>query len=106
LGPHRFSTWSLTKLRDLPTYGSWLNWLEGEFAALRYFALNGTVHRSHPAERRDRRLCRLAQQPSPTHGQFRGQLTDPILDRLPGQGHGLVDCSSCHDPCHAEDRRR
>lgn len=25
----------------LPTYGSWLNWIESEFAALRYFALNG-----------------------------------------------------------------
>ena len=30
-----------------PTYGSWLNWIEAEFAALRYFALNGTDHRSH-----------------------------------------------------------
>jgi hypothetical protein len=27
--------------------GSWLNWIEAEFAALRYFALNGTDHRSH-----------------------------------------------------------
>lgn len=31
----------------LPAYGSWLNWIEVEFAALRYFALNGTDHRSH-----------------------------------------------------------
>jgi hypothetical protein len=31
----------------LSTYGSWLNWIEGEFAALRYFALDGTDHRSH-----------------------------------------------------------
>ncbi|WP_245614186.1 IS630 family transposase [Actinokineospora inagensis] len=31
----------------LPTYSSWLNWIETEFAALRYFALNGTDHRSH-----------------------------------------------------------
>jgi transposase len=31
----------------LPTYASWLNWIECEFAALRYFALNGTDHRSH-----------------------------------------------------------
>ncbi len=31
----------------LPTYGSWLNWIGAEFAALRYFALNGTDHRSH-----------------------------------------------------------
>jgi len=31
----------------LPTYSSWLNRIECEFAALRYFALNGTDHRSH-----------------------------------------------------------
>ena len=31
----------------VPTYASWLNWIEAEFAALRYFALNGTDHRSH-----------------------------------------------------------
>ncbi|MGW0251163.1 IS630 family transposase [Nocardia goodfellowii] len=31
----------------LPTYSSWLNWIESEFAALRAFALNGTDHRSH-----------------------------------------------------------
>jgi transposase len=31
----------------LPTYSSWLNWIEAEFTALRYFALNGTDHRSH-----------------------------------------------------------
>lgn len=31
----------------LPTCGSWLNWIEAEFAALRYFALNGTDHSSH-----------------------------------------------------------
>jgi transposase len=31
----------------IPTNASWLNWIEAEFAALRYFALNGTDHRSH-----------------------------------------------------------
>ncbi|MFC7014639.1 IS630 family transposase [Streptomyces viridiviolaceus] len=31
----------------LPTYGSWPNWIEAEFAALRYFALSGTDHRRH-----------------------------------------------------------
>ncbi|MFF0088008.1 transposase [Streptomyces canus] len=35
------------ELAFLPTYGSWLNWIEAEFAALRYFALNGTDHRCH-----------------------------------------------------------
>ena len=30
-----------------PTNGSWLNLIDSEFAALRYFALNGTDHRTH-----------------------------------------------------------
>ncbi|MHA6797891.1 transposase [Bounagaea algeriensis] len=30
-----------------PTNASWLNWIEPEFAATGYFALNGTDHRSH-----------------------------------------------------------
>ncbi len=51
--PHRHArvrTWCAAhdvELVFLPTYGSWLNWIEAEFAALRYFALNGTDHRSH-----------------------------------------------------------
>jgi transposase len=36
-----------TELVFLPTYASWLNWIEPEFAAVRYFALNGTDHRTH-----------------------------------------------------------
>jgi transposase len=31
----------------LPTHSSWPNWIEPEYAALRYFALNGTDHRTH-----------------------------------------------------------
>ncbi len=31
----------------LPTNSSWLNWIEPEFPALRYFALHGTDHRTH-----------------------------------------------------------
>ncbi|SDD13908.1 transposase, partial [Actinokineospora iranica] len=51
--PHRHPkvrAWCATndvELVFLPTYGSWLNWIEAEFAALRYFALNGTDHRTH-----------------------------------------------------------
>lgn len=40
-------TTNQVELVFLPTYASWLNWIECEFAALRYFALNGTDHRSH-----------------------------------------------------------
>ncbi|WP_280238173.1 IS630 family transposase [Nocardia abscessus] len=51
--PHKRAevrTWAAAnnvELVFLPTYSSWLNWIESEFAALRYFALNGTDHRSH-----------------------------------------------------------
>ncbi len=30
-----------------PFYGSWLNRIEAQFTALRYFALDGTDHNSH-----------------------------------------------------------
>lgn len=43
-------TWCVDNNVELvftPTYRSWLNWIEAEFAELRYFALNGTDHRSH-----------------------------------------------------------
>jgi hypothetical protein len=49
-GTGRVQAWCAAhqiELVFLPTYGSWLNWIEAEFAALRYFALNGTDHRSH-----------------------------------------------------------
>jgi transposase len=51
--PHKHAevrTWvadNEVELVFLPTYGSWLNWIESEFAALREFALNGTDHRTH-----------------------------------------------------------
>ncbi|WP_433415704.1 IS630 family transposase [Microtetraspora malaysiensis] len=51
--PHKHPqvrTWAAdndVELVFLPTYGSWLNWIESEFAALRYYALNGTDHRTH-----------------------------------------------------------
>ncbi len=38
---------SNVELVFLPTSASWLNWIESEFTALRYFALNGNDHRSH-----------------------------------------------------------
>jgi hypothetical protein len=31
----------------VPFYGSWLNRIEAQFTALRYFALDGTDHTSH-----------------------------------------------------------
>lgn len=36
----------------MPTNASWLNRIEAQFQALRYFALGGTDHRSHDAQNR------------------------------------------------------
>ncbi len=35
------------ELAYVPFYGSWLNRIEAQFTALRYFALDGTDHQSH-----------------------------------------------------------
>jgi transposase len=51
--PHKHPTvtsWAAAnnvELVFLPTNASWLNWIESEFTALRYFALSGTDHRTH-----------------------------------------------------------
>jgi hypothetical protein len=33
-----------------PTQASWLNWIESEFTALRYFTLDGSDYPSHAAQ--------------------------------------------------------
>jgi hypothetical protein len=38
---------ALRSARRTPANSSWLNRIEAQFTALRYFALNGTDHRSH-----------------------------------------------------------
>jgi hypothetical protein len=71
----------------LSTYGSWLNWIESEFAALRYFALNGTDHRSHAEQNAAiAGYVRWHNIHARAQGQLRGRVTDPDLDPLPGQG--------------------
>jgi hypothetical protein len=51
--PHKHAkvpTWAAgndIELFFLPACGSWLCWIEAEFAARRHFSLNGTDHRSH-----------------------------------------------------------
>jgi transposase len=53
VSPHRhpdIRDWAAANDVDLvflPTYSSWLNWIETEFTALRYFTLNGTDHHTH-----------------------------------------------------------
>ncbi|WP_261379853.1 transposase [Rhodococcus rhodochrous] len=74
----------------LPTYGSWLNWIESEFAA--FAVLRPKRHRSsqsHRAERCERVVYAVARCPCRTEDEVRSRLTDPIMDRvpaLPGQG--------------------
>ncbi|WP_344222685.1 hypothetical protein [Kribbella sancticallisti] len=76
----------------MPTYGSWLNWIESEFAALSYFALNGTDHRSHGEQNAaivaDIRWHNARAQPkaafAPDSPSGTGPATRPgLLDRLP-----------------------
>ena len=40
------------ELAYTPFYGSWLNRIEAQFTALRYFALDGTDHPTHEAQGR------------------------------------------------------
>jgi transposase len=91
--PHRHPTvraWcaaNAVELVFLPTYWSWLNWIETEFAALRYFALNGTDHRSHTEQNTAiAGYVRWHNHRAQPKVKLRDRLTDPDLDRLPGQG--------------------
>lgn len=43
----RWAAANNVELAYVPYYGSWLNRIEPQFTALRYFALNGTDHTSH-----------------------------------------------------------
>ena len=54
------------ELAYTPFYASWLNRIEAQFQALRYFALDGTDHATPPrAGRDDPPLHRLAQPQRP-----------------------------------------
>ncbi|MCB8913417.1 hypothetical protein KUG88_25185 [Rhodococcus rhodochrous] len=69
----------------LPTYGSWLNWIEFEVVTLQYFALNGIDHRSHA----EQSAALAAYVRTQCENPVRSGLTDPVVDRipaLPGQG--------------------
>ena len=54
------------ELAYVPIYTSWLNRIEAQFQALRYFALDGTDHPSHAAQSpNDPPLHRLAEPQRP-----------------------------------------
>ncbi|MEV4130453.1 hypothetical protein [Nocardia sp. NPDC049707] len=68
---------------------SWLNWIESGFAALRYFALNGTDHHNH-GEQDDT---------IDTYIRWRNQRAHPKRDfarRLPDPAAGLPRCLTRH----------
>ena len=51
----RVGEWAVAnnvELAYVPFYGSWLNRIEAQFTALRYFALDGTDHQSHDEQAR------------------------------------------------------
>ena len=48
------------ELAYVPFYGSWLNRIEAQFTALRYFALNGTDHPTHAEQASMRNLAIVA----------------------------------------------
>src|SRR5205085_8974822 len=61
------------ELAYVPFYGSWLNRIEAQFTALRYFALDGTDHQTH---REQARMIRR-------YIAWRnGHLTDPKLRKV------------------------
>lgn len=74
----------------------WLNWIESEFAALRYFALNGTDHRSHAEQNAAiAAYVRWRNAPRRTEDQLRAGLTDPDVDRIPAlSGPGCLTNTS------------
>jgi transposase len=50
---HRVASWCAAHDVELvftPTHASWLNWIEAEFTALRYFTLDGSDYPSHTAQ--------------------------------------------------------
>lgn len=99
--PHRHAevrAWAAdndVELVFLPTYGSWLNWIESEFVTLRYFALNGTDHRTHDEQNAAiAAYIRWRKQPGRAEDPLRARVIDPSVDRIPGQGCGQATSSA------------
>src|SRR3954453_11647427 len=86
---------NIIELAHVPFYSSWLNLIEAQFTALRYFALDGTDHHSHRQQASMIRRyiawrtgtlpipssARSSTEPKPSRGR---RLPDPALNR-PGQ---------------------
>jgi hypothetical protein len=64
----------------------WLNWIESEFAALRYFALNGTDHHTHAWQGKmiDRYMRGVTLTPSQYRRRWDGDDGESSLPTNPG----------------------
>jgi hypothetical protein len=66
-----------------PTQASWLNWIESEFTALRYFTVDGSDYLPiHAAQEADRRLHPVDEPARDTETSLRSRVQDPQT-RLP-----------------------
>jgi hypothetical protein len=83
-----------------PSNASWLNWIESEFTALRYFTLDGSDYPSHRPRAGDRRLHPVGQPPRQAQAALRRRLQDPQT-RLPTQR-----CLTRHQAQNPRHRRR
>jgi transposase len=101
-------------------YGSWLNRIEPQFTALRYFALDGTDHSSHHEQasmiRRyiawrnshltDPSYAKSSAEPAPSNGQ---RLPDAVLARLPSRAaleYGVLEVGKQPGADHEADAPR
>ena len=82
----------------MPTNASWMNRIEAQFQALRYFTLDGTDHRSHEEQNSMIRRYiiwrnRNAQDKTLRELVKRETLLDAALDR-----HGVIPSPTVRDP--------
>lgn len=90
--PHKHPevrNWCATNRLDLMflfTYASWLNWIEAEFTAVRYVALNGTDHRT-----RTEQNTALG-----ADIRWRNQREDASGDAVEATGRATASADGCH----------
>jgi hypothetical protein len=96
--PHKHAevtTWcdaNNVELLFVPTHASWLNWIEAEFAALRYSALNGTDDHDHTEQSQAIGDYIRWRNSNAELKRLRHQFQDPksrLASKLPGHGFML-----------------
>jgi hypothetical protein len=89
-----------------PTHAAWLNWIEAEFTALRYFTLDGSDYPSHTVqEAAIGGYLRWANKHARPQAALRSRLQDPQT-RLPTQRcltrHQIVPAAAGAGPALSE----